>query len=150
MPNDLPTLRSLLQRVEKATGPDKQLDAEIVATALSKEPVTIRQSPINGAWCVYVAGANGKERLWEIPAPFRHSSNGVTASVDAARALMEKVLPGWGPAFMEWSDASVEFEIVDLNGMDTARVKAPTEPLAIVAAAVVALIAQAEKAEVVE
>ena len=144
----LPTLRSLLQRVEAATGADKQLDAEIVATVLSKEPVTIRQSPFNGAWCAYVAGDNGKERLWPEPSPFREMTVGVTASVDAALALVEKALPGWLPDRLRWGNDDVAFEII---GPEVENVEGygRTASLAILAAALTALIAQAEKAEVV-
>lgn len=88
-------LTSLRKRVEAATGADRELDARILATLLAKEPIVIvEQSPLNGTWCAYSLNHAGARRLWETPSPFRQLP-GVTASLDAALALVERVLPGW-------------------------------------------------------
>lgn len=90
-------LKALLERIEAATGPDREIDSIIEATFFAPEGWHIEQSPINGNWCIY-SGTNartGQPRLWEAKG---HSAIGkpYTASIDAAVALVEKKLDGWG------------------------------------------------------
>ena len=89
----MPELKDLIERLEKAEGPSEELGVRILSALLSKQPiVTVEQSMINGAWCAYYEGYDGKPRLWERPSPFREMGN-VTASLDAALALVERVRP---------------------------------------------------------
>lgn len=92
-------LTSLLERVEKATGPDRELDALVVATLLAPPGAHVKQSLINGNWCIYDdTDRRGRERQWE-GGP-KHRRLGwcghweVTASIDAALALVREKLPG--------------------------------------------------------
>jgi hypothetical protein len=92
----MPELKDLIERLEKAEGPSEELGVRVLSALLSKQPiVTVEQSMINGAWCAYYEGYDGKPRLWERPSPFREMGN-VTASLDAVVALVERVRPGWG------------------------------------------------------
>ena len=142
---DLPTLRSLLQRVEAATGADRELDGDlfwslfVVPSGLGKE--------VGGSRLVNLLGPNGDAwRHWihvDWP-PY-------TASVDAALALVEKVLPGaWFmmETFGYTEDRRAGAEL-SAEGIEHTRHEAKTIPLAIVAALLTALIAQDEEAEVV-
>lgn len=73
------TLRDLLERVERATGPDRELDAAICRLTgyTSEQP--------DGSWLDTFKGG------------YRHTLNppALTASVDADLALIGAVLPGW-------------------------------------------------------
>lgn len=80
---------ALIERLEAATGPDRELDAAIFAwseggrihyfDALAKNYVWER--PIDGFW---IRGVKS------VP-----STTKFTASIDAALALCERMLPGW-------------------------------------------------------
>lgn len=70
----------LLERVGAATGPDREIDAEIAWACLEED------------W------SSGPERA--VSEPFAHIKMlpEYTASLDAALALVERVLPGWLPS----------------------------------------------------
>lgn len=80
----------LIKKLEALTGPDRELDAELEAIFVggrvhyndpeSKEAVIER--PIGGFWIRHIT-------------PYRKIKR-YTSSVDAAIALAERVLPGWG------------------------------------------------------
>ena len=144
-------LRELLKRVEAATGADRELDVRILAALLSDEQLTVKRSPFNGAWCAY--RADGK--LWETPSPFRQNGE-ITASIDAALVLVERVLPGWSwhidsefhgfPAYACLSSKeSNGAEEPWLLEYETHDAKGKTPPLAILAALLRAKIAQEAK-----
>lgn len=85
-------LMDLAERCEKAQGPDRELDAEILAALVGG---VAKQSPINGAWCVYIGtDSRGRPRLWEartdVENAWRHAP--FTASLDAALSLVPE---GW-------------------------------------------------------
>lgn len=89
MPN--PTL---LERVEAASGPDREIDA-LVWLALEPDCVNSRQF-----WLWRSARPKGEQdrALSDVRLAFarRHAPE-ITASLDAALALVERVLPGWAP-----------------------------------------------------
>lgn len=68
-------LEGLIEMVEKATGPDRQLDLDL-ARALVPDVIVLRRNDDDTA--------NEPHTYWEY-----------TGSTDAALALVEKVLPGW-------------------------------------------------------
>lgn len=68
-------LQTLLERVEKATGPNRKIDALLWPLA----PDFTRDVSLTG-----------EEVAWR-----EHASPRYTASLDAALALVERVLPGW-------------------------------------------------------
>ncbi len=91
---DLPTLRSILARLEAATGPDRELDAEIAIALLDAPKLAsgkkVRRTDLRAS----------KEGYVHHKADLCYSANHYTASIDAAVALIERVLPG-----AEWSAA---------------------------------------------
>jgi len=117
------TLSDLLARVEAATGPDRELDDAIVELMFGKSMLVITED----------AGT-----VWR-----NHKAPFYTASIDAALALAERVLP----------DHEIEmFQLFHGNGwgvnfrakhIDTAY--APTPALALIAAILKALIAAENK-----
>ena len=81
-------LEELLERVKGATGPDRELD-EAIALSLCDEHhfMQLADAPAGVGCEMYRFGPRGF-----------HSALRVTASLDAALALCERVLPGWWPA----------------------------------------------------
>jgi len=122
-------LTELLERVKKAEGPDREL-GEAVVRALGFH-----------AWAgrMRYRDADGI-RWWDF------GSSEVTASVDAALALVERVLPGWKYRLDQYPDR-VECNLgqwrqgFGLYGDDFDGT-ALTAPLAILAALLTALISQ--------
>lgn len=95
------TLRSLLARVEGASGADREIDRALMAIEHAREQRFIgvydefNRRVMSDVW---VHRATGK---WKTTAADGHE---FTASVDAALALVERVLPGCGVGF----DVNVE------------------------------------------
>lgn len=142
-------LEQLLERVKAANGPDRELDHRIW---LALEPGVKRKQ-----WS-YTHTASGREchvdetrdatgRLVIVPA--------YTASIDAALALVERVLPGWfwrsghvphrhwdGTKYRDnWAHLS-RTDASNCDRGDEATGWADSVPLAILAALLTALIAQ--------
>ena len=143
MTNSRSSLEALLARVEAAEGANDELSAQVLSALLSEEPVVaVERSPINGVWCAYVMGHGGRRRLWDVPSPFRQM-NGVTASLDAALALVERVLPEadvYVHATKLRKPKAVIFPTEFANPVDSQP--SATSALALLAALLKALIAQ--------
>lgn len=88
-------LPDLLARVKASERPSEELDALILCALAAPPGAFVAQSKINGAWCTYTAS----NRLWEKSSRpggwYRRDGWALTASLDAALALVERVLPGW-------------------------------------------------------
>lgn len=89
------TTAELIEKLERANGPSRELDAEIKAHVYGG---TAMQSPFNGNWCVYQAGASDprRDRVMERPRHVLHevwANDRYTASIDAAIGLVPE---GWG------------------------------------------------------
>ncbi len=115
-------MRELLERVEAANGPDRELDAGIVVGL----------------------GLDNTCPFW-LHSYDRTTPVRITASVDAALALVERVLPGHRVALFtngggEGPTCVIMFESDPVKADE----RAPTLPLAILAAMLKALIAQAD------
>lgn len=82
-------LAELLERVEAASKPSEELDALILCALQAPPGSYVDKSPFNGAWCIY----NRPNRLWDRK-PWRDGGWPLTASFDAALALVEWVRPG--------------------------------------------------------
>ena len=115
-------LAALLERVRKATGPDRELDYEI--------PLAVEPPPPTGFWTT--------DREYYPP---------ITSSIDAALGLVERVLPGWSWRVGAYNldrvprcelAQPVETEFGPGIGV-RAQVDGPTAPLAILAAMLTAL-----------
>lgn len=146
---DITRLRSLLERCEKASGPDRELDADL-AVAMGHFDYRLRYGLedcriVRGRIIdanqveVGVVGKGGLLFIDDLPK--------FTASLDAAVALIEKALPGW-----DWRGQSMGsdgcFAEVWWHGWrdDTvihAEAKSPT--LALLSALLKALIAREEQ-----
>lgn len=129
-------LQSLLERVEKAEGASSELD-EAVALALCDEHRFAQLAgATDGVGCM----------MYRYGHHAFHSALRVTASLDAALALVERVLPGW----------AVDITRFSRTGLGRARLwqnydglreyccdRAATPALALLAAMLKALISQA-------
>lgn len=150
-------LQSLLERVEKATGPDRELDALILCATLAPEGSKVEQSQFSGAWVIYKPMEWGKEpfKAWETPAPWRRwaiDGMGLSASIDAALALVERVMPGWSIEMVRTRYCTVEMWKADEEGFFNSgrdpivrRTEGATPPLAILSALLKALISQSKE-----
>jgi len=87
-------LAELLERVRKATGPDRELDGEIAATLRVGNKLPDWAQNWTGEWRPTIQGFVVLMQDDEQPGP-NFSSPKFTASIDAALALVERVLPGW-------------------------------------------------------
>lgn len=88
-------LQSLIERVEKLTGPDREVDAEL-CLAFSyigwvENPLNLRRSEDHSNLLDYEADEDGDGHL----SGCTDCAPELTASVDAALAFAERVLPGW-------------------------------------------------------
>ena len=119
------TLRDLLERVERSTGPDRELDAHIAIKAAGMTPTAVY----------------GHELLGNLhTAPSRFPA--YTSSVDAALALIGRVLPG-AEGFVEFGKRPVAVLFIDGDDGQTSTVgRAPTPALALCAALLAAMIEQ--------
>jgi hypothetical protein len=82
----------LIKRLKEAEVGSAELSAHVIKAALAPAETWVAQSPFNGAWLIYER--REKPRLWEPGGSLRNLSP--TESLDAALALAERVLPGWG------------------------------------------------------
>lgn len=127
---ELQELQSLLERVEKATGPDRELGVDILIG-------------IGGWSCSEDFELSDHEgKVWsraisprKRPNPWEHMNPAL--SIDAALALVERVLPGW-----DWEIELDEHGAAVFLRPDRVHADGETVPLAILAALLKALIAQ--------
>ena len=140
MQDNVTSLRSLLADLEKATGAGRDYDAQIDA-ALG---ITVDIAPISGPWSYY-PGEDG--------AGYRPTFE-YTSSLDAAIALVERVLPGSGIDLCVIPDAkgrSKAYYIcqseADWTYEGWPSAYGPTPPLALLTALFRALVAKLEKAD---
>jgi len=128
-------LAALIERVEKLTGPSRDADYRI-----EKELVRPCEFPASGLWPPFMVGSK-----------FERSIPAYTASLDAAVALVERVLPADKTADHEKSEIRLQFGDFGCNAVisrDTfisersfyASAKTPT--IALILAALRALQAQ--------
>jgi hypothetical protein len=135
-------LGELLERVRSAKGPDRKVDALIEVEVRRQEAYRVGLNDQQRAyWTATVDGL-------VYDSATRYDAPRLSASIDAALALVERVLPGWrydihSPRFGR------QFEGVLMDGDHASRridvATATTAPLAILAALLSALIAQEPK-----
>ncbi len=119
------TIDELIERVEKATGPDRGIDAAMFRV---DQPDLARSSP----WPQFTIDQDeGRDDFKAIPR--------YTASIDAALALMERKLPGWRISMDQMEDGwdTDLSEPGNRSGVFNATRK--TLPLAIILALLIAL-----------
>jgi hypothetical protein len=139
-------VQALIERLEKAEGPDREIDARLCAALydIPDPPKAFKlgacppRRPHHDDWQVECWSAAGLVRSYT-PANY-------TASLDAALALVERVLPGWwwsvyctagpNPETRDTFTAAV-FPRTQVGPPETSR--APTAPLAILIAALKAI-----------
>lgn len=148
---DVAALKALRERVAQLNGPDRKIDAEVWSSATGNEThfpnPFVHEADGLHAYTSPVDGMGPMSRWQRVPP--------ITASLDAAISLVEKMLPGWAPGLVQnlhhshWvgslsqarpgvkSDASTTDLIITCSAI------ANTPALALVAAAIDALISQA-------
>ncbi|MBN9028910.1 MAG: hypothetical protein BGO05_10150 [Rhizobiales bacterium 63-7] len=95
-------LSGIIERLEKAMGPDREVDAQIwLATTPGTTRNWLEVKSTTNQWPPYIIDEtrDADGRLIIVPA--------VTTSVDAAIALAERVLPGWGGLISLGSGTSI-------------------------------------------
>lgn len=142
MTHDLAKLRDLAGRLERATGPDRELDAAIDAAFNAYG--SARPSPTKlGFVIVKYEASTGTHRACDL-----------TASIDAAMFLVERLLLGWAFSSISesQSDGKYRWYVEIWHPQDDSQPGAIGEsgwtlPLAILRTLTAALIAQAEERE---
>lgn len=126
-------LESLRQRVAEATGPDRQIDAALVTTLCPGATVGeyIHGEGYDVVFHAYELGIYNKARCPEY-----------TASLDAALALVERLLPD---AFIDMHSRAGgrNWEVVITTAPSCMEGKADTAPFAILAALLASLLSEA-------
>ena len=152
-------LEELIAALEKATGPDRWCDANIHVMAHGQTIEIFGGNIVSNGHCVIGWLDPGKVNVNFTTSGIGEKIPRYTASIDAAVALVERVLPGWtwdiggcpedfltdkdkpfnaalmGPV----SYAVIDREVGEEPVYDTAHASAPTAPLAICLAALLAL-----------
>lgn len=131
------TIEDLVERVRGLTGPDREVDCRIAYTLdyeVESMPASFRSycdvHDLN--WGEIARHANSHQSI------LRHSLPRFTASIDAALALAERVLPGWQVNLSTYGP----FAEASVGAMDAFnRFRAPTAPIAILVATLATLIA---------
>jgi hypothetical protein len=135
------TLTELRDLLDAATGPSRELDGDIIA-ALKMEPDRAKEGQhwerggFGSADWHLVGRLGASTKTWHAPK--------LTASIDTALALVERLLPGWRAVLETFGKVKVQsfctLKHVDVWGSHFGA--APTAPLAILRALVAALIDQ--------
>lgn len=91
----------IIERLEKLTGPDRELDRAIMAIAYLWERRHIGAACWDDGHDTCCPGGKHIDDVWVDPTTDKWVTNArdgfnFTASLDAAVALVEKMLPGWG------------------------------------------------------
>ncbi len=142
----MPDLAALIERIEALTGPDREVDRDVLRVAGTH--ILEKRGKDRKAWWYPVDGSIAKysnEGGFGYPPPFPR----FTTSLDAAVALVERVLPGWAKGFDGGPKTRIAF--VDQHDHDDrmfgARYTAegPTPAIALILAALRALHAQEER-----
>lgn len=137
---DLTALKELLERVEKAERPDREIDAAVYVSLFI---------PRERAGRIDVA--IGYVGWWPKDGPYESAVevDRYTSSIDACVALIEKVLPDWTAWELLSRGGKTRFFVqISKLGPDDEEIYAdgrgPTPPLAFLAALLSALIAKEE------
>lgn len=146
---DRSALQALLTRAENATGPDREIDGGIWKALTEKTGDVWSDNIVGDVWHLQ----DPQDTIAYEPPPY------ITASIDAALALCERMLPGWAwqvskiegvPSRAPTRDCEVRLWLPGIRTqglpVETVTADAATPALAILAATVRAILAQpAEK-----
>jgi hypothetical protein len=139
------SLHELLERVKAASGPDRELDAAIHMAVLPDDFASkiMRGDYATHSWRLGSGGVSYVSPNSGGTSGGSHPVAAYTASIDAAVALIERVLPGceWDVSTASGGRAGYEVEIVRPHGGAWTR-PGPTPPLALIAALLEAKIAE--------
>ena len=97
---DRQTLSDLLEKVRACEGADRELDRQIMTLSYVRDRRHIGASCWDDAYDTCCPGARHLDDVWVDPATDKWRTTAVdgfefTSSLDAALALVERVLPGW-------------------------------------------------------
>ena len=144
MTRDPATLKALLARVQRSAGPDRDLDEALMVLAYVKDRRHIGAQRDDG----YGRWYDVKDDVWVDPVTDKWVTTSAlffTKSIDAALALVERLLPGayWSIDHTDEGDPGKWYDVEIGQSFAQAR----TAPLAILAALLTALLAQPEGTE---
>lgn len=92
-------MSDLLAALERAEIGSDELSARVICAVAAPPGSFVKQSPLNGAWCIYDGvDTRGRDRSWEKRGWHRPDGWPVTTSLDAIVSLIEREMPGW-----DWS-----------------------------------------------
>lgn len=94
-------LQSLIERVEKATGPDREIDARLKIFVADEDCLYWGRGDDFGCTTREYLLRWDDENWREAASELAHGEPHYTADIDAALSLVSRALPGWG-----WSVAS--------------------------------------------
>jgi len=134
-------LTALLERVRSATGPDRYADCHlwVIAQGGDARMHVCDSSMQDFVW------ERGIDGFWVRSVVKFRAVPKYTASIDAALALTERVLPGWSIEQVGWGNGLVFASVGNYGEGENYMAglgDAPTAPLAILAATLSALIAK--------
>lgn len=141
-------ITELLERVKAATGPDRELDA-LILLHLNGWTLHEETNPKSGSFAFW------EGEPWNSVCHNCSGWEALTASIDAALALVERCLPGWVVSDLCQNSRHAGdpwgCELSVYYGSDPSKNRSafsgydfPSAPLAILGALLTALIAQAE------
>jgi hypothetical protein len=135
------SLHELLERAKAASGPDRELDAEIEHAARFQRGLSLGLKPDQIAVWNHVGNGYVESH------GTRYASPAYTASIDAAVALISRVLPGLYMWQLEFDDEPTDCpymaRLYTTNGAPSGVSESgPTAPLALIVALLEAKIAE--------
>lgn len=142
------TLRDLKARIDAATGPDREIDARILCAFFAPAGSEVEHIRRYDRWIINRPHGCSWRHWDELPTVFLGRGDRISASIDAALALVERMLPGWAWNVQTDSRTTGVFARLDNPDLDVepAAAHCETAPLAILSALLSALISQQEAA----
>lgn len=148
MAHNTEKLRELLERVEAASGPDREIDFDLIST-FDEGSYAAREIESFRRWEGEKMISEGGPHYWGISYWRENFSSScpiikLTASLDASIALVERMLPGHGWSVNDYSGVKSGVGCFIHSPARCFHETGKTAPLAVLATLLSALISQAE------